>query len=132
VRDYECACGKYKRIKYKGVVCERCGVEVTVSRIRRESMGHIELAVPIAHVWFLKSLPSRLGLMLDMTAKDLEKVIYYESYMVIDPKSTPLVKCQLIKDHEYVQLQEEYGDEAFDAKIGATAHSRSIGKHRSR
>ncbi|MDR3274121.1 MAG: DNA-directed RNA polymerase subunit beta' [Puniceicoccales bacterium] len=121
VRDYECACGKYKRIKYKGVVCERCGVEVTVSRIRRESMGHIELAVPIAHVWFLKSLPSRLGLMLDMTAKDLEKVIYYESYMVIDPKSTPLAKCQLISDHEYVQLQEEYGDEAFEAKIGAAA-----------
>ncbi|MDR2720790.1 MAG: DNA-directed RNA polymerase subunit beta', partial [Puniceicoccales bacterium] len=121
VRDYECACGKYKRIKYKGVVCERCGVEVTVSRIRRESMGHIELAVPIAHVWFLKSLPSRLGLMLDMTAKDLEKVVYYESYMVTDPKSVPLAKYQLISDQEYVQLQEEYGENSFEAKIGAVA-----------
>jgi DNA-directed RNA polymerase subunit beta' len=121
VRDYECACGKYKRIKYKGVVCERCGVEVIVSRIRCESMGHIRLAVPIAHVWFFTSFPGRLGLMLDMMAKDLQKVLYYESCMVIDPKSTPLVKSQLIKDHEYVRLQEEYGDEAFDAKIGATA-----------
>ncbi|MDE6576490.1 MAG: DNA-directed RNA polymerase subunit beta', partial [Opitutales bacterium] len=121
VRDYECACGKYKRIKYKGVVCERCGVEVTVSRIRRESMGHIELAVPIAHIWFLKSLPSRLGLMLDMTAKDLEKVIYYESYMVIDPGNAPLSANQLLSSQEYMQLQEEYGEDAFDAKIGAAA-----------
>lgn len=121
VRDYECACGKYKRIKYKGVVCERCGVEVTVSRIRRESMGHIELAVPIAHIWFLKSLPSRLGLMLDMTAKDLEKIIYYESYMIIDPGTTSLTKNQLISDQEFFQLQEEYGEDAFDAKIGAAA-----------
>ncbi|MDR0679567.1 MAG: DNA-directed RNA polymerase subunit beta' [Puniceicoccales bacterium] len=121
VRDYECACGKYKRIKYKGVVCERCGVEVTVSRIRRESMGHIELAVPIAHVWFLKSLPSRLGLMLDMTAKDLEKIIYYESYMVIDPGSAPLAKYQLVNDREYIQLQEEYGEDSFEVKIGAAA-----------
>ncbi|MDE6432438.1 MAG: DNA-directed RNA polymerase subunit beta' [Opitutales bacterium] len=121
VRDYECACGKYKRIKYKGVVCERCGVEVTVSRIRRESMGHIELAVPIAHIWFLKSLPSRLGLMLDMSAKDLEKVIYYESYMVIDPGTTPLSPNQLLTSREYSQLQEEYGEDAFDAKIGAVA-----------
>ncbi len=121
VRDYECACGKYKRIKHKGVVCERCGVEVTVSRVRRERMGHIELAVPISHIWFLKTLPSRMGLMLDMTAKDLEKVIYYESYMIVDPGTTPLSKCQLISEKEYRQLQEEYGEEAFDANTGAAA-----------
>jgi DNA-directed RNA polymerase subunit beta' len=121
VRDYECACGKYKRIKHKGVVCERCGVEVTVSRIRRERMGHIELAVPISHIWFLKSLPSRIGLMLDMTVKDLEKVIYYESYMIVDPGVTALQKCQLLSEKDYLQLQEEYGDDAFVAKTGATA-----------
>ena len=90
VRDYECACGKYKRIKYKDVVCDRCGVEVTIARVRRERMGHIELAVPVAHIWFLKSMPSRLGLLLDMTARSLERVIYYENYMVIDPGKTPL------------------------------------------
>ena len=121
VRDYECACGKYKRIKHKGVVCERCGVEVTVSRVRRERMGHIELAVPICHIWFLKTLPSRIGLMLDMTCKDLEKVIYYESYMVVDPGTTPLVKGQLLTEKECQQLQEDYGEEAFDVKIGAAA-----------
>ena len=90
VRDYECACGKYKRIKYKGVVCDRCGVEVTVSRVRRDRMGHIELAVPVSHIWFLKSMPSRLGLLLNMTAKSLERVLYYEQYMVTDPGNTPL------------------------------------------
>ncbi|MDR2776876.1 MAG: DNA-directed RNA polymerase subunit beta' [Puniceicoccales bacterium] len=121
VRDYECACGKYKRIKHKGMVCERCGVEVTVSRVRRERMGHIELAVPISHVWFLKSLPSRIGLMLDITAKNLEKVIYYERYMIVDPGVTPLQKYQLLTEKEYSQLQEEYGDDAFVAKIGAEA-----------
>jgi DNA-directed RNA polymerase subunit beta' len=89
VRDYECACGKYKRIKYKDVVCDRCGVEVTIARVRRERMGHIELAVPVAHIWFLKSMPSRLGLLLDMTARSLERVIYYENFMVIDPGKTP-------------------------------------------
>jgi DNA-directed RNA polymerase subunit beta' len=121
VRDYECACGKYKRIKHKGMVCERCGVEVTVSRIRRERMGHVELAVPISHIWFLKSLPSRMGLMLDMTAKDLEKVIYYESYMIVDPGITPFKKCQLLSEKDCQQLQEEYGDDAFIAKTGAVA-----------
>ncbi|MDR1413588.1 MAG: DNA-directed RNA polymerase subunit beta' [Puniceicoccales bacterium] len=121
VRDYECACGKYKRIKHKGVVCERCGVEVTISRIRRERMGHIELAVPISHIWFLKSLPSRIGLMLDMTAKDLEKVIYYESYMIVDSGITPFKKCQLLSEKDCQQLQEEYGEDAFVAKTGAAA-----------
>jgi DNA-directed RNA polymerase subunit beta' len=118
VRDYECACGKYKRIKHKGVVCERCGVEVTVSRVRRERMGHIELAVPISHIWFLKSLPSRMGLILDMTAKDLEKVIYYESYMIVDPGVIPVGKCQLLSEKDCQQLREEYGDDSFVAKTG--------------
>ena len=94
----ECACGKYKRIKYKGVVCDRCRVEVTVSRVRRDRMGHIELAVPVSHIWFLKSMPSRLGLLLNMTAKSLERVLYYEQYMVTDPGSTPLEEKQLLSD----------------------------------
>ena len=96
VRDYECACGKYKRIKFKGVTCDRCGVEVTVSRVRRERMGHIELSVPVAHIWFLKSLPSRLGLLLDMTARQLESVIYYEKYLVVDPGKTALELKQIL------------------------------------
>lgn len=121
VRDYECACGKYKRIKYKGIVCDRCGVEVTMSRVRRERMGHIELAVPVTHIWFLKSMPSRLGLLLDMTARSLERVVYYENYMVIDPGKTPLEERQLLTEQEYVQAQEEYGDDAFVAKMGAEA-----------
>ena len=121
VRDYECACGKYKRIKYKGVVCDRCGVEVTISRVRRERMGHIELAVPVTHIWFLKSMPSRLGLMLDMTARSLERVVYYENYMVIEPGRTPLEERQLLTEQEYLQAQEEYGDDAFVAKMGAEA-----------
>jgi DNA-directed RNA polymerase subunit beta' len=120
-KDYECACGKYKRIKYKGVICDRCGVEITLSRVRRERMGHVELAVPIAHIWFLKSLPSRLGLFLDMSVRDIEKVIYYESYMVTDPGMTPLKKRQLILEQEYERLRGEYGDDAFVAKMGAVA-----------
>ena len=120
VRDYECACGKYKRIKYKGVVCDRCGVEVTVSRVRRDRMGHIELAVPVSHIWFLKSMPSRLGLLLNMTAKSLERVLYYEQYMVTDPGSTPLEEKQLLSDKEYREAQDEFGDE-FEAKMGAEA-----------
>ena len=123
VRDYECACGKYKRIKYKGVVCDRCGVEVTVSRVRRERMGHIELAVPVSHIWFLKSMPSRLGLLLDMTARSLERVIYYENYMVTDPGKTPLELKQLLTEQEYQQAIDEYGDDAFEAKMGAIALS---------
>ena len=121
VKDYECACGKYKRIKYKGVVCERCGVEVTVSRVRRDWMGHINLAVPVAHVWFLKSMPSRFGLLLEMTMRDLEKVIYYENYIVIDPGRTSLDERQLLSEHEYQLAQEEFGDDAFVAKMGAEA-----------
>ena len=121
VRDYECACGKYKRIKYKDVVCDRCGVEVTISRVRRERMGHIELAVPVAHIWFLKSMPSRLGLLLDMTARSLERVIYYENYMVVDPGKTPLELKQLLTDVEYRQALDEYGDDSFVAKMGAEA-----------
>jgi DNA-directed RNA polymerase subunit beta' len=121
VRDYECACGKYKRIKYKGVICDRCGVEVTVSRVRRSRMGHIELAVPVTHIWFLKSMLSRLGLLLDMTARSLERVIYYEAFMVTDPGRTPLDEKQLLTDQEYIQAMEEYGDESFVAKMGAEA-----------
>ena len=120
VRDYECACGKYKRIKYKGVICDRCGVEVTVSRVRRDRMGHIELAVPVSHIWFLKSMPSRLGLLLNMTAKSLESVLYYEQFMVTDPGGTPLEEKQLLSDKDYREACDEYGDE-FEAKMGAEA-----------
>ena len=121
VRDYECACGKYKRIKYKDVVCDRCGVEVTIARVRRERMGHIELAVPVAHIWFLKSMPSRLGLLLDMTARSLERVIYYENYMVVNAGKTPLELKQLLTETEYQQAVDEYGADAFSAKMGAEA-----------
>ena len=121
VRDYECACGKYKRIKHKGVICDRCGVEVTVSRVRRDRMGHIDLAVPVAHIWFLKSMPSRLGLLLDITARNLERVIYYENYLVIDPGKTPLEECQLLPEQEYLQAQDEYGEDSFVARMGAGA-----------
>ena len=121
VRDYECACGKYKRIKYKGVICDRCGVEVTVSRVRRDRMGHIELAVPVSHIWFLKSMPSRLGLLLDITARNLERVIYYENYLVIDPGKTPLEERQLLTEQEYLQAIDEYGEDSFVASMGASA-----------
>ncbi len=119
-RDWECSCGKYKRIKHKGVICDRCGVEVTLSRVRRERMGHIELAVPVSHIWFYKCMPSRLGLMLDMSARQLERVIYYEDYIVIDPGSTPLHRCQLLNEAEYREAQEQYG-EHFTAGMGAEA-----------
>ena len=121
VRDYECACGKYKRIKFKGVICDRCGVEVTVSRVRRDRMGHIELAVPVSHIWFLKSMPSRLGLLLDITARNLERIIYYENYLVIDPGKTPLEELQLLTEQEYLQAQDEYGEDSFVAGMGAEA-----------
>src|SRR5690606_2831601 len=121
VRDYECACGKYKRIKYKNTTCERCGVDVTVSRVRRERMGHIELAVTVTHIWFLKSMPSRLGLLLDITARNLERVIYYENYMVTDPGKTPLEEKQLLTEQEYQTALDEYGDDSFVAKMGAEA-----------
>jgi len=120
-RDWECSCGKYKRIKHKGVVCDRCGVEVTLSRVRRERMGHIELAVPVSHIWFYKCMPSRLGLMLDMTARQLERVIYYEDYIVIDPLNTPFTKGQLLTEVEFREAEEQYGEGAFKSGMGATA-----------
>jgi len=119
-KDYECLCGKYKRLKHRGVICEKCGVEVTLTKVRRERMGHIELASPVAHIWFLKSLPSRIGLMLDMTLRDIERVLYFESYVVIEPGMTTLEAGQLLSEEEYLDSLEEHGDE-FDAKMGAEA-----------
>ncbi|MFQ5562359.1 MAG: DNA-directed RNA polymerase subunit beta' [Parvularculaceae bacterium] len=121
VKDYECLCGKYKRMKYKGITCEKCGVEVTLTKVRRDRMGHIELAAPVAHIWFLKSLPSRISLMLDMTLKDVERVLYFEQYIVIEPGLTPLAPRQLLTEEEYLQAQEEYGEDSFTAGIGAEA-----------
>jgi len=121
IKDYECLCGKYKRMKYKGIVCEKCGVEVTVSKVRRERMGHIELAAPVAHIWFLKSLPSRIGLLLDMQLKQLERILYFESYVVIEPGLTALEKYQLLTEDELLSAQDEYGEDAFSAGIGAEA-----------
>ncbi|MFD0917447.1 DNA-directed RNA polymerase subunit beta' [Pseudahrensia aquimaris] len=121
IKDYECLCGKYKRMKYKGIICEKCGVEVTLSRVRRERMGHIDLASPVAHIWFLKSLPSRIGLLLDLTLKDLERVLYFENFVVIEPGMTPLKEFQLLSEEEHMIAQEEYGEENFTAMIGAEA-----------
>jgi DNA-directed RNA polymerase subunit beta' len=121
IKDYECLCGKYKRMKYKGIICEKCGVEVTLSRVRRERMGHIELAAPVAHIWFLKSLPSRIGLLLDMTLKDLERILYFEYYVVIEPGLTPLKDRQLLSEDEYLRAQDEFGADSFTAMIGAEA-----------
>ena len=121
IKDYECLCGKYKRMKYRGIICEKCGVEVTLSKVRRERMGHIELASPVAHIWFLKSLPSRIGLLLDMTLKDLERVLYFESYMVLEPGLTPLKPNQLLTEEQYLNAQDEFGEDAFQASIGAEA-----------
>ena len=118
VKDYECLCGKYKRLKHRGVICEKCGVEVTLAKVRRERMGHIELASPVAHIWFLKSLPSRIGLLLDMTLRDIERVLYFEAFVVIDPGMTQLERGQLLTDEQYLEAIEEYGDE-FDARMGA-------------
>ena len=121
IKDYECLCGKYKRMKYRGITCEKCGVEVTLSSVRRERMGHIELASPVAHIWFLKSLPSRIGLLLDMTLKNLERILYFEHYVVIEPGLTPLKTRQLLSDQEFIEAQDEYGADAFRAGIGAEA-----------
>src|ERR671927_666654 len=121
IKDYECLCGKYKRMKYKGIICEKCGVEVTLARVRRDRMGHIELAAPVAHIWFLKSLPSRIGLLLDMTLKDLERILYFESYVVLEPGLTPLKERQLLSEDEYLRAQDEYGEDSFQAAIGAEA-----------
>ncbi|WP_049724087.1 DNA-directed RNA polymerase subunit beta' [Gilvimarinus polysaccharolyticus] len=120
VKDYECLCGKYKRMKHRGIICEKCGVEVTLAKVRRERMGHIELASPVAHIWFLKSLPSRIGLLLDMTLRDIERVLYFESYVVTDPGMTTLERGQLLTDEQYFESMEEFGDE-FDALMGAEA-----------
>jgi DNA-directed RNA polymerase subunit beta' len=121
IKDYECLCGKYKRMKFKGIICEKCGVEVTVSKVRRERMGHIELAAPVAHIWFLKSLPSRIGLLLDMPLKDLERILYFEYFVVVEPGLTPLKKYQLLSEDEVYELQDQYGEDAFTVGIGAEA-----------
>ncbi len=120
IKDYECLCGKYKRLKHRGVVCEKCGVEVTVSKVRRSRMGHIELACPVAHIWFLKSLPSRIGLLLNLTLKEIEKILYFESYIVVNPGLTTLNKGQLLSDEEYLKAQEDFGD-GFEVMMGAEA-----------
>jgi len=121
IKDYECLCGKYKRMKYKGIICEKCGVEVTLTKVRRERMGHIELASPVAHIWFLKSLPSRIGLLVDMTLKDLERVLYFENYVVVEPGLTPLKLHELLNEEQYQRAVEEYGVDAFSVGIGAEA-----------
>ena len=121
IKDYECLCGKYKRMKYRGVICEKCGVEVTLSKVRRDRMGHIELAAPVAHIWFLKSLPSRIGLLLDMKLKDLERVLYFENFIVIEPGLTPLKELQLLTEDELLTYKDEYGDDSFTVGIGAEA-----------
>ncbi len=121
VKDYECLCGKYKRMKYRGIICEKCGVEVTLAKVRRERMGHIELAAPVAHIWFTKAMPSRVATLLDMTIKDMEKVLYFENYIVLEPGLTPLKSRQLLSEEEYIEAQDEFGEEAFTASIGAEA-----------
>ncbi|EDP62464.1 DNA-directed RNA polymerase [alpha proteobacterium BAL199] len=128
IKDYECLCGKYKRMKYRGIICEKCGVEVTLSKVRRERMGHIELASPVAHIWFLKSLPSRIGLLVDMTLKDLERVLYFENFVVTDPLLTPLKEKQLLSEEEFYNAQDEYGEDAFVAMIGAEAIKEMLSK----
>ena len=121
VKDWECHCGKYKRIRYKGVVCDRCGVEVTKSKVRRERMGHIELAAPVAHIWYFKGIPNRIALMLDASPKAIERVVYFASYIVVDPGTTNLQKCQILSEKEYVDAVEQYGEGSFDAEMGAEA-----------
>jgi len=128
IKDYECLCGKYKRMKYRGIICEKCGVEVTLSKVRRERMGHIELASPVAHIWFLKSLPSRIGLLVDMTLKDLERVLYFENFVVVDPLLTPLKEKQLLSEEDFYNAQDEYGEDAFVAMIGAEAIKEMLSK----
>jgi len=121
IKDYECLCGKYKRMKYRGIICEKCGVEVTLAKVRRERMGHIQLASPVAHIWFLKSLPSRIGLLIDMTLKDLERILYFENYVVTEPGLTPLKLHELLSEEQYQHAVEEYGEDSFQAGIGAEA-----------
>ncbi|MEG1500276.1 MAG: DNA-directed RNA polymerase subunit beta', partial [Clostridia bacterium] len=120
-KDWECHCGKYKRIRYKGIICDKCGVEVTKSKVRRERMGHIELAAPVSHIWFFRSVPTRIGTILDITPKTLEQIIYYVNYIVLDPKNTELAYKQVLSDKEYRDAIELYGPKAFDAGMGAEA-----------
>jgi DNA-directed RNA polymerase subunit beta' len=120
IKDYECLCGKYKRMKHRGVVCEKCGTEVTLAKVRRERMGHIDLASPVAHIWFLKSLPSRIGLMLDMTLRDIERILYFEAFVVTEPGLTPMERGQLLNEEQFLQARQEHGDD-FDAAMGAEA-----------
>ncbi|GAB5512032.1 MAG: DNA-directed RNA polymerase subunit beta' [Hyphomicrobiales bacterium] len=127
IKDYECLCGKYKRMKYKGIICEKCGVEVTLTKVRRERMGHIELAAPVAHIWFLKSLPSRISMLLDMALKDVERVLYFENYVVTEQGLTPLAMHQLMSEEEYLLAQDEYGADSFTAMIGAEAIRKLLG-----
>ncbi|MBM17890.1 MAG: DNA-directed RNA polymerase subunit beta', partial [Epsilonproteobacteria bacterium] len=121
VKDYECLCGKYKRMKFRGIICEKCGVEVTLSKVRRDRMGHIELAAPVSHIWFTKSLPSRIATLLDMTIKNLEKVLYFEQFIVVEPGLTDLEKGQIISEDQYIEYQDQYGEDSFSAQIGAEA-----------
>src|SRR3974390_1164282 len=121
IKDYECLCGKFKRMKFRGIICEKCGVEVTLAKVRRERMGHIELASPVAHIWFLKSLPSRIGLMVDLTVKELEKILYFESYVVLEPGTTDLKMLQLLTEDQLLAKQDEFGDDQFEVGIGAEA-----------
>ena len=130
VKDYECNCGKYKRMKHRGIVCEKCGVEVIQSKVRRERLGHINLATPVAHIWFLKSLPSRIGNLLDITLKDLEKILYCESYVVVDPKETGLQRGELLTEERYIKAAEEFGDDAFVGRHGRRGDPRSAPPHR--
>jgi DNA-directed RNA polymerase subunit beta' len=127
VKDYECLCGKYKRMKFKGIICEKCGVEVTLAKVRRERMGHIDLAAPVAHIWFLKSLPSRIGHLLDMTLKEIERVLYFESYIILEPGLTPMSMHQLLSEEEYMDAQDQYGEDSFTAGIGAEAIREILG-----
>ena len=128
IKDYECLCGKYKRMKFRGIICEKCGVEVTLAKVRRERMGHIELASPVAHIWFLKSLPSRIGLMVDLTLKELEKVLYFENYVVLEPGTTDMKMHQLLTEDQLLDKQDEFGDDAFTASIGAEAIKHILGR----
>src|ERR1700689_3331178 len=128
IKDYECLCGKYKRMKFRGIICEKCGVEVTLAKVRRERMGHIELASPVAHIWFLKSLPSRIGLMVDLTLKELEKILYFESYVVLEPGTTDLKMHQLLTEDQLLSKQDEHGEDQFEAGIGAEAIKKILGK----
>jgi DNA-directed RNA polymerase subunit beta' len=121
IKDYECLCGKYKRMKYRGIICEKCGVEVTLSKVRRDRMGHIELASPVAHIWFLKAVPSRIGVLLDMTLRDLERVLYFDNWVVVEPGLTPLKQNELLTEDQVLRYKEEFGEDSFTCGIGAEA-----------